>query len=53
MRQTEDGKWRVEFDEEWAREGAKPPDAESEAAELAASGSDGAGTSQVAQRSAA
>jgi DNA topoisomerase III len=53
MRQAEDGKWRVEFDEEWAREGAKPPDAESEAAELAASGSDGAGTSQVAQRTAA
>jgi DNA topoisomerase-3 len=24
--QTEDGKWRVEFDEPWAREGAKPPD---------------------------
>jgi DNA topoisomerase-3 len=24
--QTEDGKWRVEFDEPWAREGAKPPE---------------------------
>jgi DNA topoisomerase-3 len=24
--QSEDGKWRVEFDEPWAREGAKPPD---------------------------
>jgi DNA topoisomerase III len=53
MRQTEDGKWRVEFDEEWAREGAKPPDAESEAGELAAAGSDGAGTSRIAQRTAA
>jgi DNA topoisomerase-3 len=26
--QTDEGKWRVEFDEVWAREGAKPPDAE-------------------------
>jgi DNA topoisomerase III len=53
MRQTEDGKWRVEFDEEWAREGAKPPEAESEAAELAPADSDGAGASRIAQRSAA
>jgi len=28
LQQTEDGKWRVEFDEPWAREGAKPPDSE-------------------------
>jgi DNA topoisomerase-3 len=28
LMQTEDGKWRVEFDEPWAREGAKPPEAE-------------------------
>jgi DNA topoisomerase III len=43
LMQTEDGKWRVEFDEPWAREGAKPPDepasaeaaAESAAAEAA------------------
>jgi len=26
--QGEDSKWRVEFDEPWAREGAKPPEAE-------------------------
>jgi DNA topoisomerase-3 len=26
--QSEDGKWRVEFDEPWAREGAKPPEGE-------------------------
>ena len=26
LQQTEDGKWRVEFDEPWAREGAKPPE---------------------------
>jgi DNA topoisomerase-3 len=30
LMQTEDGKWRVEFDEPWAREGAKPPEAEPE-----------------------
>ena len=26
--QGEDAKWRVEFDEAWAKEGAKPPEAE-------------------------
>jgi DNA topoisomerase-3 len=30
LQQTEDGKWRVEFDEPWAKEGAKPPEAEEE-----------------------
>ena len=30
LEQAEDGKWRVEFDEPWAREGAKPPEAEAE-----------------------
>jgi DNA topoisomerase-3 len=28
LMQTEDGKWRVEFDEPWAKEGAKPPEVE-------------------------
>jgi len=28
LAQTDEGKWRVEFDELWAKEGAKPPDAE-------------------------
>jgi DNA topoisomerase III len=28
MSQTEDGKWRVEFDEPWAKEGAKAPEAD-------------------------
>jgi DNA topoisomerase III len=32
LQQSEEGKWRVEFDEPWAREGAKPPDDEQEAA---------------------
>jgi DNA topoisomerase-3 len=27
LQQSEDGKWRVEFDEPWAKEGAKPPEA--------------------------
>jgi DNA topoisomerase-3 len=26
LQQGDDGKWRVEFDEPWAREGAKPPE---------------------------
>ena len=30
LEQGDDGKWRVEFDEPWAREGAKPPEAEDE-----------------------
>jgi DNA topoisomerase III len=28
LQQTEDGKWRVEFDEPWAKAGAKPPEGE-------------------------
>jgi DNA topoisomerase-3 len=28
LQQSEDGKWRVEFDEPWAKEGAKPPESE-------------------------
>jgi DNA topoisomerase-3 len=33
LQQGEDGKWRVEFDEPWAKEGAKPPEQESPDAE--------------------
>src|SRR4051794_32667394 len=33
LEQGEDGKWRVEFNEPWAREGAKPPEQEAEGAE--------------------
>jgi DNA topoisomerase III len=33
LQQNEDGKWRVEFDEPWARDGAKPPEAEGAAPE--------------------
>jgi DNA topoisomerase-3 len=28
LQQSEEGKWRVEFDEPWAKEGAKPPEQE-------------------------
>ncbi len=35
LEQSDEGKWRVEFDEPWAREGAKPPEEEG-AAEAAA-----------------
>jgi DNA topoisomerase-3 len=28
LMQTDEGRWRVEFDEPWAREGAKPPEAD-------------------------
>jgi len=34
LSQTDEGKWRVEFDEEWAKEGAKAPEAEVEADDL-------------------
>jgi DNA topoisomerase-3 len=48
LMQTDEGKWRVEFNEPWARDGAKPPDAE-EPAESA----DGAAAAEPAQESAA
>jgi DNA topoisomerase-3 len=52
LMQTDDGKWRVEFDEPWAREGAKPPEGDDEAtaAAAAAAGSraDGDGAARAA-----
>ena len=39
LMQSEEGRWRVEFDEPWAREGAKPPEGEAESPEAAASSS--------------
>jgi DNA topoisomerase-3 len=35
LMQNEEGKWRVEFDEPWAKEGAKPPDAAEETSAVA------------------
>jgi DNA topoisomerase-3 len=41
LAQTDEGRWRVEFDEPWARDGAKPPDAaEATATEVAAAADD-------------
>jgi DNA topoisomerase-3 len=40
LQQSEEGKWRVEFDEPWAKEGAKPP--EEEPAADGAAGAEGA-----------
>jgi DNA topoisomerase-3 len=40
LMQTEEGRWRVEFDEPWAREGAKPPDEPAPASEAAPSESE-------------
>ena len=48
LQQTEEGKWRVEFDEPWAKEGAKPPDAEAEAGQA-----DGAPAVELGTRTAA
>jgi DNA topoisomerase-3 len=48
LSQNEEGKWRVEFDEEWAREGAKPPEAEADAD----AGQQGAGQEVAGQQDA-
>jgi DNA topoisomerase-3 len=37
LMQTEEGRWRVEFDEPWAKEGAKPPEADDAAGETTGS----------------
>ncbi len=42
LAQNDEGKWRVEFDEPWAKEGAKPPET-AESAEDAAGGAGDAG----------
>ena len=40
LMQNEEGKWRVEFDEPWAKEGAKPPESEEPAADGGAEAAD-------------
>jgi DNA topoisomerase-3 len=51
LQQTDEGKWRVEFDELWAKEGAKPPEADGE---VAAEGAEAVSADAAAgQRSAA
>jgi len=53
LMQTEDGKWRVEFDEPWAREGAKPPEGEEAAATAADAGAGTAATPAASEPEAA
>jgi DNA topoisomerase-3 len=53
MSQSEDGKWRVEFNEPWAKEGAKPPEAEAETEGEAVSEDVEASSEDVLGRSAA
>jgi DNA topoisomerase-3 len=48
--QNEEGRWRVEFDEPWAQEGGKPPEAPEAAADAAAAET---GDAAAAARSAA
>jgi DNA topoisomerase-3 len=43
LMQNEEGRWRVEFDEPWAKEGAKPPEAD----EAAAAAAEATGTEQA------
>ena len=52
LNQTEEGKWRVEFDEPWAKEGAKPPEAETDA-EAETPQTAGAASSDIEARTAA
>jgi DNA topoisomerase-3 len=52
LSQNDEGKWRVEFDEDWARDGAKTPAAEPDGSDLAAVSADGA-DAVVDERSAA
>ncbi len=53
MSQTEEGKWRVEFDEDWAKEGAKAPEGEAETNELSAAKAKSKAAADAEQRSAA
>ncbi len=53
MQQTDEGKWRVEFDEDWAKQGAKPPEAEAESGELADKAASKQRATRVDERSAA
>ncbi len=48
LTQTDDGKWRVEFDEPWAKDGAKPPEADDAAEGTAAQPAQPAAQDQAA-----
>ncbi len=51
LQQSEEGRWRVEFDETWARDGFKPPEAEEATADPGAG--DGTAQAEGAAQSAA
>jgi DNA topoisomerase-3 len=53
LNQTDEGKWRVEFDEPWAKEGAKPPETEDHPVEGAPAGGDDGASEPVGERTAA
>ncbi len=53
LEQTEEGKWRVEFDEPWAKEGAKPPEADTDAEAAETPQTAGAASSDIGARTAA
>ena len=53
LQQTDEGKWRVEFDEPWAKEGAKPPESAEGDGDPGAAGGAGEGTSPEEQPAAA
>jgi DNA topoisomerase-3 len=50
LEQTDEGRWRTEFNEPWAKEGAKPPEAEepTDGAAAAAAASEGAAADEGA-----
>jgi DNA topoisomerase-3 len=48
LQQSEDGKWRVEFDEPWAKEGARGPETDDAEREAAAAGDGAAGAPAAA-----
>ncbi|MDQ6732056.1 MAG: DNA topoisomerase 3 [Actinomycetota bacterium] len=53
LQQNEDGRWRVEFDEAWARDGFKPPEAAEATADADGADADGARAAQAAAPEAA
>lgn len=52
LHQTPEGRWRLEFNEQWAREGEKPPEAEAETAAGSAEAAAGAGEPETARSAA-
>ncbi|MEO8966517.1 MAG: DNA topoisomerase, partial [Solirubrobacteraceae bacterium] len=52
LQQNEDGRWRVEFDEAWARDGFKPPEAAEPTADADGAGAEGTDGARAAQAAA-